>query len=250
MLARDAERQILPFVIIGAGLVLAGLATQFAIGRMMTPSGAQVILWALSGSGGLLLVIALLLVGFYRDPERTGRGGLLSPADGKVILVDERDDDHVGRARRIAIFMSPLDVHVNRVPTSAQLLSLQHDPGGYLPAFRKESERNERLTTLWRSTGEDEDGLGDGAPFKLVQIAGALARRIVPWEKPGARLHRGARYGIIRLGSRVDVYLPEHVEVQVRPGDRVKAGKSVIAHAGKTAPEAPAVQEKPVVQVA
>lgn len=249
MLARDTERQILPLVIIGVALVVAGFATQLAIGRMMSPIGARVLLLILSGSGGVLLVIALLLTGFYRDPQRSGSGGLLSPADGKVILVDEHDDEHVGKARRIAIFMSPLDVHVNRVPTSAELLSLHHHPGGYLPAFQKESEQNERLTTLWRATGEEDDDLSVGTPFKLVQIAGALARRIVPWEEPGARLNRGDRYGIIKLGSRVDLYLPAEVEIDVRPGDRVKAGQSVIAHMGKTAPEPPETQETPLAQV-
>lgn len=232
VLARDAERPILQLLIIGLALVLAGIAAQYAIGLMMSPAGARGMLIVLSGSGVLLMLAAGFLTWFYRDPERQGSGGLLCPADGKVIIVDEQDDPDLGPSRRIAIFMSPLDVHVNRVPTGARLEESRHHPGGYLPAFRKESERNERFVTLWRATGENEDGLGKDERFKLVQIAGTLARRIVPYVEAGATLKAGERYGIIKLGSRVDIYLPMHVEPTVRPGARVKAGKSVIARPG------------------
>ncbi len=229
MLARDTERQILPLVIIGAALIIAGFAMQAAIGATMSPMGARALLAILSGSGAVLVLIALLLVGFYRDPQRSGSGGLLSPADGKVIFVEECNDDHVGAACRIAIFMSPLDVHVNRVPTSGRLLSRVHAAGGYRPAFRKESELNERLTTYWEATGAAPDELRDGTPFKMVQIAGSMARRIVPWIADGEVLNRGDRFGIIKLGSRVDLYLPATVTPQVKAGSRVKAGKSVVA---------------------
>lgn len=232
MLARDTERQILPLVIIGAALIIAGFAMQAAIGATMTAMGARALLAILSGSGAVLVFIALLLVGFYRDPQRSGTGGLLSPADGKVIFVEECNDTHVGAACRIAIFMSPLDVHVNRVPTSGRLLSRLHEAGGYRPAFRKESELNERLTTHWRATGDEPDELPDGTPFKMVQIAGSMARRIVPWILDGEVLKRGDRFGIIKFGSRVDLYLPATVTPQVKAGSRVKAGKSVVATVG------------------
>lgn len=249
MLARDTERQILPLVIIGAALIIAGFAMQVAIGATMTPMGARVLLTILSGSGAVLVLFAILLVGFYRDPQRHGSGGLLSPADGKVIFVEECNDDHVGAACRIAIFMSPLDVHVNRVPTSARLLAQEHTPGGYRPAFRKESEHNERLTTTWQSTGDLPDDLPAGTPLKMVQIAGSLARRIVPWVENGQELKRGERFGIIRLGSRVDLYLPATVTPVVKAGDRVKAGKSVVATKGSTKAQTPRAQES-VVEIA
>lgn len=246
--ARDTEGTILQLFIIGLALAIAGIASLFAIGRMMSTSGAHILALLLGGTGGILILGSLLLLGFYRDPDRHGEGGLLSPADGKVVLVDEVDDEELGPTRRIAVFMSPLDVHVNRVPTSAELLDLHHHPGGYVPAFRKESERNERLVSLWCATGEDEDGLSNGTRFKLVQIAGAMARRIVCWEEPGARLERGARYGIIKLGSRVDLYLPKDVEPQVRPGDRVKAGSTVVARPARTTKATPSPQENPLPQ--
>jgi phosphatidylserine decarboxylase len=245
--ARDSERVFLPLLIIGAALVLAGIASQYAIGRVMSPTGATMILGLLSGSGALLFLAGLFLTWFYRDPDRKPRGGLVSPADGKVIIIDQQDDKHVGRALRIAIFMSPIDVHVNRVPTSARLLGIHHSPGGYLPAFKKESERNERLTTNWHATGEDDDGLPVGTPFTLVQIAGTLARRIVPWKKTGQTLARGERYGMIKFGSRVDLYLPPDVEPCVKIGQRVKAGETMMAKAVGQATKSPPSLEDEVV---
>ena len=149
---------------------------------------------------------------FFRDPERElGQGRVLSPADGVVQSILPRED---GRTR-VAIFMSPLNVHVNRAPVAGTVASVQHIPGGYVPAFDKESENNERVH--WHFDCE----LGD---LEVVQIAGAVARRIVPYVPEGRKVEQGERIGLIRFGSRVDVYLPEGIEPAVTVGERTTAG--------------------------
>lgn len=149
---------------------------------------------------------------FFRDPERPpGDGRVLAAADGVVQAVDRGSD---GRTR-IATFMSPLDVHVNRAPLAGTVTSVEHHAGGYLPAFNKDSERNERL--IWHFDTE----IGD---VELVQIAGTLVRRIVPYHAPGTKVERGERIGLIRFGSRVDVYLPPGISPAVTVGDHTQAG--------------------------
>jgi phosphatidylserine decarboxylase len=149
---------------------------------------------------------------FFRDPEREiGTGRVISPADGVVQSIDPWPD---GRTR-VAIFMSPLNVHVNRAPLPGTVTSVDHVPGGYVPAFNKDSDRNERV--VWHFDTE----LGD---IEMVQIAGAVARRIVPYLQPGTKVEQGERVGLIRFGSRVDTYLPAGVEVGVRVGQKTTAG--------------------------
>ncbi|MDS1268865.1 phosphatidylserine decarboxylase [Lipingzhangella sp. LS1_29] len=171
-----------------------------------------------SRTGRLLALPAVgascALTWFFRDPVRTPPPqGILSAADGTVQSVEDQGD---GRTR-IAVFMSPLNVHVNRSPLPARVREQVHHPGGYRPAFDKDSERNERV--VW--TLETERG-----PVTLVQIAGALVRRIVPYVRPGASVSAGQRIGLIRFGSRVDVYLPVGVEPAVQIGQRVRAGET------------------------
>ncbi len=156
---------------------------------------------------------------FFRDPQRTaGDAGLLAAADGVIKSVDPMPD---GRTR-VVTYMSLRDVHVNRAPAGGRVVAMEHRPGGYLPAFRKESERNERLE--W--TLETDSGRID-----VVQIAGTLARRIVPYLEVGQETRRGARIGLIRFGSRVDVYLPAGMTAAVEPGRRVTAGRTRIDRA-------------------
>jgi phosphatidylserine decarboxylase len=116
---------------------------------------------------------------------------------------------------RVAVFMSPLNVHVNRAPLAGTVACVKHIPGGFVPAFNKESEHNERV--VWHF---DTD-LGD---IEMVQIAGAVARRIVPYVEQGAKVEQGERIGLIRFGSRVDVYLPRGVEPAVEVGQATQAG--------------------------
>ncbi|MER5644255.1 phosphatidylserine decarboxylase [Streptosporangium sp. NPDC002524] len=155
---------------------------------------------------------------FFRDPDRTpGTGRILSPADGVVQSIDPWPD---GRTR-VAIFMSPLDVHVNRAPIAGTVTSMEHVSGGYLPAFNKDSDTNERV--VWHL----DTALGD---LELVQIAGAVARRIVPYVAEGTKVARAERIGLIRLGSRVDVYLPEGIAPAVSVGQKTVAGVTGLDH--------------------
>ncbi|MFC4061948.1 phosphatidylserine decarboxylase [Planomonospora corallina] len=155
---------------------------------------------------------------FFRDPERApGSGRILSPADGVVQSIDPWPD---GRTR-VAIFMSPLNVHVNRAPMAATVTSVEHVSGGFLPAFDKDSDKNERV--VWHL----DTALGD---LELVQIAGAVARRIVPYLSAGAKVAKGDRIGLIRFGSRVDVYLPEGIAPAVSVGQKTVAGVTGLDH--------------------
>ena len=165
-----------------------------------------------------MLALALLMLNFFRDPDRAPGEGLVSPADGVVQSIDEWED---GRTR-VAVFMSPLDVHVNRAPLDARVKSVSHVPGGFVPAFNKESEENERVVWLL------ETSVGE---LEVVQIAGTVARRIVPYLEAGAQVRKGDRIGIIRLGSRVDTYLPPGYAPAVKVGDRTVAGVTTIAQA-------------------
>ena len=156
--------------------------------------------------------LAAGMLWFFRDPEREiSTGRIICPADGVVQSIMAWPD---GRTR-VAIFMSPLNVHVNRAPVAGTVSSLEHVPGGYVPAFNKESEHNERV--IWHFDSE----LGD---VEMVQIAGTVARRIVPYVPQGCKVEQGDRVGLIRFGSRVDVYLPEGIEPAVEVGQPTTAG--------------------------
>ena len=149
---------------------------------------------------------------FFRDPEREPvTGGLIASADGVVQSIDPWPD---GRTR-VATFMSPLNVHVNRAPAAGVIKSVEHKAGGFVPAFNKESEHNERVVWVFDTAyGEIE----------LIQIAGTVARRIVPYLEAGTEVERAERIGLIRFGSRVDVYLPPGMEPAVTVGQRTIAG--------------------------
>ncbi|MBB4942284.1 phosphatidylserine decarboxylase [Streptosporangium album] len=172
--------------------------------------------WALAAAP--LTALAGGMLWFFRDPERTpGPARILSPADGVVQSIDPWPD---GRTR-VAIFMSPLDVHVNRAPLAATVTSVEHVAGGFVPAFNKDSDKNERV--VWHL----DTALGD---IELVQIAGAVARRIMPYVTAGAKVARAERIGLIRFGSRVDLYLPEGITPAVSVGQRTVAGVTGLDH--------------------
>jgi phosphatidylserine decarboxylase len=158
-----------------------------------------------------------MMLWFFRDPDRQAAEGLiLSPADGVVQSIDPMPDGRI----RVSIFMSPLNVHVNRAPCAGTIASIQHVPGGFLPAFDKNSERNERV--VWHL----DTALGD---LELTQIAGAVARRIVPYASPGNAVVPGDRIGLIRFGSRVDVYLPAGIAPAVAVRQRTRAARTPLA---------------------
>ncbi|HII81040.1 MAG TPA: phosphatidylserine decarboxylase [Methanosarcina sp.] len=160
------------------------------------------------------MALTFVMVLFFRDPERkveTSDTYMISPADGTVI--DIRD-------RKICIFMFLQNVHVNRAPISGKVREIIYKKGGYLPAFSKDSERNERNEFIIHSKYGD---------VKVTQIAGTIARRIVTYSSVNDIVEQGQRIGMIRFGSRVDVTIPHNFDITVEKGERVLAGKTIIA---------------------
>ncbi len=163
---------------------------------------------------------------FFRDPERKipgGKGIFVSPADGKVILIkDVYEKDYLNSdTKEISIFMSPLDVHVNRAPCDGKVSVIKYSPGKFLAAYKDDaSVKNENIVIVL-------DGKKDRVLVR--QVAGFVARRAVCRAKVGDVLRRGERYGLIKFSSRLDVYLPKDAEIMVKLGDRIKAGETVIA---------------------
>ncbi|HVL88306.1 MAG TPA: phosphatidylserine decarboxylase [Candidatus Thermoplasmatota archaeon] len=166
--------------------------------------------------GVALLLLGLLFLQFFRDPERPAAEGVACPADGVVTAIERRAAGELF----VSIFMNVYNVHVNRAPLAGRVASRVHKPGSHVPAFRKDSERNERVEWAF----ETEHGL-----VRVTQIAGLLARRIVPYAVEGQRVEKGARIGIIRLASRVDVLLPPGFEAAVELGESVRAGSTTLA---------------------
>jgi phosphatidylserine decarboxylase len=172
---------------------------------------------------------ALAVVLFFRDPHRTipaDPDALVSPADGRVTHIDEIDapDFPGGRARRISIFLSVFDVHVNRMPCEATVEAQWYFPGEFLDARHSEcSQRNERNWLELRDRA--------GRKLRVVQVSGAIARRIVCWPRRGERLAAGERFGLIKFGSRTELLWPagEPCDVHVKVGDRVRGGETVLA---------------------
>jgi len=188
-------------------------------------------LWA--GGAGVAAVpvlITFFMFYFFRDPERVvphEQGLFVSPADGKVIVVRETDETEYLHARvmQISIFMSPLDVHVNRVPCDGKVKSVKHTKGIFLAAYKDEaSVRNEHIDMVL------ETRYGD---VLVRQVAGFVARRAVCRVTEGDVLQRGERYGIIKFSSRVDLYVPRDASVKVQTGDMVRAGETVLCKVGE-----------------
>ncbi len=171
------------------------------------------------------LTITLFMLVFFRDPERTipeGNDMFVSPADGKVIRIkDVYEKDYLkAEAKGISIFMSIFNVHVNRAPCEGNVGLVKHTPGKFLIALKDAAsiENENTVMILEGKTGK----------IFVRQVAGLVARRIVCKVKKGNALRRGERYGMIKFGSRLDVYLPKDTEIKVKLGDRVKAGETVI----------------------
>ena len=175
----------------------------------------------------LFSAIAAFLINFFRDPQRTGSQrhvDVLSPADGTVVLVKDIPDGEVwpGLTRQLSIFMSVFDVHVNRAPMAGKIVHYSYTPGKKMVAMsHKSSEENEQNLVVMRDAR--------GATLAFKQIAGLLARRIVFDKKEGDEVARGERVGMIKFGSRVDVFFPPNAEILVKPGDKPRVGLTVIA---------------------
>lgn len=175
------------------------------------------IIYIASFIGFITFLLTMFMLVFFRDPNRTIVDGVVSAADGRIREIT--DDKEI---LKISTFMNIYNVHVNRMPLDGIVKNVKHINGSHIPAFKKESERNERVVTTIKT---------DIGTVKIVQIAGILARRIVPYIKKGDKLKKGERIGIIRLGSRVDLYLPSKKikKINVQIGDKIKAGESNLA---------------------
>ena len=179
---------------------------------------------------GFLSVLALLIsfgvLHFFRDPERVipyAQGLAVAPADGKVIAIDTARDPGSGESRqRICIFMNVFNVHVNRMPVAGQIQGIDYFPGKFFNAsLDKSSKENERSALFILDDKQNK--------WTVVQIAGLIARRIICWAQPGDKLSRGQRFGLIKFGSRVDLYLPGDYEVSIKVGAKTLAGQTVLA---------------------
>ncbi len=179
----------------------------------------------------VVLILLWFAVHFFRDPERViprGEGLAVSPADGRIIRITDRDDPFTGEKRVcVSIFMNLFNVHVNRSPVAGQVTDVAYTPGAFVNAsWDKASTDNERCAWQVRDA--------DGAAWTFVQIAGLVARRIVARAETGDVLARGERFGLIRFGSRVDLYLPEGYNAAVGIGQAVFAGQTVVARRSRS----------------
>ncbi len=165
---------------------------------------------------------------FFRDPDRTPpdeANSLISPADGRVILVEKQDNSQYvqGPCLKVSIFMNVFNVHVNRIPFDGVVEQVAYHPGKFINAsFDKASEHNERNALVIKTSGDHI--------FAVVQVAGLIARRIVNCVKAGEKVVKGERYGMIQFGSRLDLYLPVDFQAAVKPGDITRAGTTVIGY--------------------
>jgi len=212
-------REGLLFIAIAA--VVAASAFGFAISRRS---------WGLWLAAFFLLLLALWVAYFFRDPERVGDRGaslVVSPADGKLIMITEVDEPSFiqGRAIRLSIFMNVFNVHVNRYPVDGSIKFIHYNKGKFFNASaEKSSLENEQMSV----------GIETGGHRVLVrQIAGLIARRIVTYSKLGEVVKQGDRMGIIRFGSRVDVFLPTGSTLRVKLGDVTTAGVTILAELPK-----------------
>jgi len=204
----------------------------------ISPEGLPIILlaglagWILAFFGYSILsfiifILTIALVFFFRDPERNtinDPDAVVSPADGKIIKITNANETEFLKrdCLKISIFLSILDCHVNRFPVAGKVLATKYKPGKYHLAYEVEqSEANEQLMTFVE--------LNSGLRIVFSQIAGFLARRIVSYADVGSKFDQGERFGIIKFGSRMDLYLPTGSVPEIREGDKVKAGETILA---------------------
>jgi len=208
-------REGFAFILVAALIAAAGYAA--ALTRRSWP------LWLLAF---LLTLVALWVAYFFRDPERAGARGdqlVIAPADGKVVMITEVDEPTFvhGRATRVSIFMNVFDVHVNRYPVSGTVRYVHRNPGKFMNAATEQSSLENEQTSV---------GLeASGQRILVRQIAGLIARRIHTYSREGERVEQGERMGLIRFGSRVDVFVPPSATLRVKVGQTTVAGTTVIA---------------------
>jgi len=188
---------------------------------------AGLLWWAgYSGAAAAAALAGVFCLFFFRDPERRVQPGLnevLSPADGRVVVAGAAEPRAAppGEWQQISIFLSPMDVHVNRLPVSGRVTRVEYRPGRFLPAYRADAASENERNEIWIDHG--------GWTVVCRQVVGILARRVVCRVKPGAEVEAGDRFGIMKFGSRMDVFLPLEATLRVAAGDRVRAGVTVLA---------------------
>ena len=172
------------------------------------------------------IALSVVFLFFFRDPHRQiteGANVVLSPADGRVLIAGPAMADAAppGAWQQISIFLSPLDVHVNRVPAAGRVTQVSYRPGRFLPAYHRDAAAANERSEIWIDH--------DGQLIVARQIVGLLARRVVCRLRPGAMVRAGDRYGVMKFGSRMDIFVPLTAEIRVRPGDTLRAGETIIA---------------------
>lgn len=179
-------------------------------------------------AAGFFSLLTAFNLWFFRNPKRIGPSdaeSIVSPADGRVIKIEEIDEPSLigDKCIKISIFMNIFDVHVNRIPFSGMIEKIEYKKGAFISAnLDKASEKNERNIVLLKTD--------DGRQLLFIQIAGIIARRIVCWIEEGLRVSRGERFGIICFGSRLELFIPVESRVAVKVGDRVKAGTTTMGY--------------------
>lgn len=196
----------------------------FILGALLL--AALVAWWFGRGWAIPFVLLAAFFAFFFRDPDRTvptGAGLVVSPADGRVMMVGDPPFPGAppGDWQLVSIFLSPMDVHVNRTPVDGRVTRVEYHPGRFLPAYKTEAGTHNEWTEVWFDH--------EGTTIVCRQIVGILARRIVTRLEPGQRVARGERFGVMKFGSRIDLFLPRTATLKVTPGDRVVGGESVLA---------------------
>jgi phosphatidylserine decarboxylase len=199
----------------GWPFVLGALAVAVATTLAMHPA------WAVP-----FVVLTGFFLFFFRDPDRTTTAALtdvVSPADGRVVVAGDADPAAAppGQWRQVSIFLSPMDVHVNRVPVSGRVLRVEYKPGKFLPAYKREAATENERNEVWIDHA--------GQTIVCRQVVGVLARRIVCRVPAGAEVRAGERFGVMKFGSRIDLFVPPTATLKVSVGDRVESGITVVA---------------------
>jgi len=207
-MVRDGYKFAIPPLVLG--LVALGIGWR---------GGVAILIWC----GAIFIFLGAFVVYFFRDPERRipdDPAALVSPADGRVMeVVDEELDGR--RGKRISIFLAIWNVHVNRAPASGRIEKVDYRRGKFYAAMRSRASVENEQNVIYLAT--------ERGAIVFKQIAGWVARRVVCWKRPAETVMRGERFGLIRFGSRMDVWLPEGVEIVVAPGQHVAGGSSIVA---------------------
>jgi phosphatidylserine decarboxylase len=194
----------------------------FGLPLLLAGGAALFLRWNIAA--GMLIFLALFVFSFFRNPDRVvplELGAVVSPGDGRVVVV--QDEEYEGKAgKRVSIFLAVWNVHVNRAPAAGRIVKMEYRPGRFRAAMRASAsaENEQNIFTLATDAGE----------LVFKQIAGLIARRVVSWKKAGDVVERGERIGLVRFGSRVDLWVPREAEIVVKVGQNVKGGSSILAN--------------------